>query len=63
MVPANDFIEEGLEHTALVGDGVLANVHAVLLQGLLHDGWHVLPMDFTGKEKLISPAENVGSEI
>lgn len=31
LVPADDFIEEGLEHAGLVGDSVLANVQPLLL--------------------------------
>ena len=44
LVPANDLVEQGLEQSSLVGDGVLADVNVNLFQGLLDDGWHLLPV-------------------
>lgn len=38
LVPADDLIEQRLEQPGLVGDGVLADVDARLLQRLLDDG-------------------------
>lgn len=42
LVPANDLVEQRLEQSSLIGDGVLANVNAGLLQRLLDDGGNLL---------------------
>lgn len=41
LVPANDLVEQRLEQSSLVGDGVLTDVNADLLQRLLDDGWNL----------------------
>lgn len=46
LVPANDLVEQRLEESSLVGDGVLADVNADLLQRLLDDGWDLLTVRY-----------------
>lgn len=46
LVPANDLVEQCLEESSLVGDGVLADVNADLLQRLLDDGWDLLTVRY-----------------
>lgn len=41
LVPADDVVEQRLEQPSLVGDGVLADVDATLLQRLLDEGGHL----------------------
>lgn len=48
LVPANDFVEERLEQPGLVGDRVLADVHAALLQRLLDEGGYVFAVRWRG---------------
>lgn len=46
LVPANDLVEQCLEESSLVGDGVLADVNADFLQRLLDDGWDLLTVRY-----------------
>lgn len=53
LVPANHLVEQGLEKPSLVGDGVLADVNADLLQRLLDDGRHLLPINCRKAKKTV----------
>lgn len=53
LVPANHLVEQGLEEPSLVGDGVLADVNADLLQRLLDDGRHLLPINCRKAKKTV----------
>lgn len=51
LVPADDLIEERLEEPGLVGDRVLANVNAALLQRLLDERRNLFTVRWRGDDQ------------
>lgn len=51
LVPADDVVEQRLEQPSLVGDGVLADVDATLLQRLLDEGGDLFAVRWCGDDR------------